>query len=201
MGAFGRALLITACLYFCICIGEPDMCPPRECLNCNNTVTCPRCSSNSSNCTSDCKRQVFSVTLNITSPITVREGDDVTMICQHNLTKGIFYSISWFLDKNVETVINNETLKITRILKTVNVTCTVRSVCGNFSSNLNINIPDDSMVIILVCVGAAAGIIIILAIVMKIKLRRGQVQSQERMRQRQQNIENVHGYVNTISGY
>ncbi|XP_051505433.1 uncharacterized protein LOC127412819 [Myxocyprinus asiaticus] len=174
MGAFGRALLITVFFYF---------------------SSCPQCSSNSINCTS------VLVSLNTTST-TVEEGADVTVTCLHNLPKGIMNSFSWHLDKDLTTDIQNETLNIKSISKTVEVNCTVSNICGNFSVNLKITVnASNAMVIVLICIGAAAGVLLMLAIVMKITLRRGQVQSQARMRKRQQNIENIHSNVTTISGY
>ncbi|XP_052005667.1 uncharacterized protein LOC127659752 [Xyrauchen texanus] len=191
MGAFGRALLIIVLFYFCIYFGESYMCIPLQFLK----SSCPQPSSNSSNCTS------VLVSLNTTST-TVEEGADVIVTCLHIFPKGINNSFSWHLDPSLTTDIQNETLTIKSILKTVEVNCTVSNICGNFSAILKITVnASNAMVIILICVGAAAGLILMFAIAMKISLQRGQVQSQARMRKRQRNLENIHSNVTTISGY
>ncbi|XP_048043925.1 uncharacterized protein LOC125266872 isoform X2 [Megalobrama amblycephala] len=194
MRVFGETLLIITCLHLCQGSGQSGTCKPDNCFICwNNTI--------SNNCSNgvpeNCTKKDLNVTTEPASP--VDEGLDVTVTCTHDLPNG---SISWLKNDELQEGENKKTFQIEIILKDTNISCKVKSACGDLNSTITIKVKAaNNMMIIMICVGGAAALLMLFAVGMKIVLRRGQVQSQARKRQRQQNMENIHSTVNTVTSY
>lgn len=73
-----------------------------------------------------------------TSP--VDEGLDVTVTCIHDLPNG---SISWLKNDELQEGENKNTFQIKIILKNTNITCMVKSDCGDIKSTITITVKGD----------------------------------------------------------
>ncbi|XP_067265554.1 uncharacterized protein [Chanodichthys erythropterus] len=195
MRVFGETLLIITCLHLLgQGSGQSGTCKPDNCFICWNNTISKHCSNG---VPENCTMKDLNVTTEPTSP--VNEGLDVTVTCIHDLPNG---SISWLKNDELQEGENKNTFQIKIILKDTNVTCMVKSYCGDIKSTITITVKAaNNMMIIMICVGGAAALLMLFAVGMKIVLRRGQVQSQARKRQRQQNMENIHSTVNTVTSY
>nr|XP_046262207.1 uncharacterized protein LOC124068224 [Scatophagus argus]XP_046262208.1 uncharacterized protein LOC124068224 [Scatophagus argus]XP_046262209.1 uncharacterized protein LOC124068224 [Scatophagus argus] len=160
-------------------------CVPIQCLRGNVEGETPadsaglRKNDSSSNCTKD-----FQVSVNSTGS-NVKEGDDITLTCVHNLLN-LTVSFKW--KKNGKEILEGQNgSKL--VLKTVNkqgqYTCCVISLCGTYeSSPHDVTVNDHSPLLLVICGVSALVLVVIMGLAMKFKLKRDNAKHRERMRQR-----------------
>ncbi|KAK9963765.1 hypothetical protein ABG768_006929 [Culter alburnus] len=173
MRVFGETLLIITCLHLLgQGSGQSGTCKPDNCFICWNNTISNICSNG---VPENCTMKDLNVTMEPTSP--VDEGLDVTVTCIHDLPNG---SISWLKNDELQEGENKNTFQIKIILKNTNITCMVKSDCGDIKSTITITVKAaNNTSIILICVGGAAALLMLFAVGMKIVLRRGQESGQE----------------------
>ncbi|XP_043983978.1 CXADR-like membrane protein [Gambusia affinis] len=146
---------------------------------CNITKDCCERKLNVTECSN-----AFSAKVN-SSAATIKEGDDVTLECSHNIP-ALNLTYQWFKDnKNIDG--NNKTIILKRVLSSSNgkYKCGVMTSCGNCESDaFDVNVQNDSMVILIVCGVSALALVLVMGVGMKIKLKMDKAQHQERMKQR-----------------
>ncbi|XP_054890431.1 allergin-1-like [Poeciliopsis prolifica] len=175
----GRELLLGL-LLVCVFSSSPAQ-------GCNITKECCEKKINVTECSNDFKANVNS------SLSTIKESDDVTLECSHNIP-ALNLSYEWFWndkkiveDKDKYDHVNNKTLILKKVLSSRkgDYKCFVTTSCGSCESEpYHLEIENNSIVIIIVCGVAALALILIMGVAMKIKLKNDKVQHKERMKQR-----------------
>lgn len=179
--AFGSDCLPVECLT-CGVTGETRADPCELCPNNTALPNTTRCIHNASNC-----KRVFKVSINSTGS-DVKEGDNITLTCDHNLPSPNV-TFEWMENNKLLEGKNKNQLILENVLSHVKgpFTCTVRGACGNYMSSPHyVTVKNESVVILVICGVCALVLVVVMGLAMKFKLKRDNAKHRERMRQKAQ---------------